>query len=104
MIQFGDLPLELKCKIFSHVEPYEFAEVCRVCKDWNRAVNDTATWVCRLEENNIYCGPDVLHFILFDRKEMMGFYLLQRKKNLLKNINLSDNIPDDLDLSESENS
>lgn len=94
MMQFSDLPFEVKCKIFVYIEPNEFVEVCSVSKDWNRAVNDSMVWIERLKKNNIYCKPDVLHFILFDRKEMVSFYSLQRKSNLLKNVNLAGKLRD----------
>ena len=90
MLTFKDLPYELQCKIFQFIGPTDFSNVCSVSKYWNGAMNDSITWIGRLKENNMHSEPDILHYILFDRKEMMNYYLLQRKTNLLKNINMDD--------------
>jgi hypothetical protein len=100
MLSFHDLPYELQSKIFRYVEPVDFSNVCRVSKYWNAAMNDSTTWMGRLKDKNIYCEPDILHHILFDRREMINYYLLHGKTNLLKNINFDDGVAKDLSGSE----
>ena len=94
MPDFRDLPYELQCEIFGYVDLADLSEVCCVCNSWNRAINDSNTWINRLKKKNIHVEPGILHFILFDRKEMMAFYLLQSKTNLLRNVNFDDGIGD----------
>ena len=100
MASFMDLPYEVQCKIFLLIVPEDFSTVCSVSKHWNCAMNDSITWIGRLKEVNIHSAPDVLHFILFDRKEMISYYQLQCKSNLLRNINMD---VGKADLTEEEN-
>ncbi|KAL5265949.1 hypothetical protein ACHWQZ_G006554 [Mnemiopsis leidyi] len=90
MLDFEDLPYELQCEVFKYVDLKDFSNACCVCNSWNKAMNDSNTWIGRLMKKNIHVEPGILHYILFDRKEMMNFYILQSKSNLLKNVNFDD--------------
>ena len=94
MAHFRDLPYELQCEIFGYVELADFLEVCCVCDSWNRAMNDSNTWINRLKKKNIHVEPGILHYILSDSKELMALYILQSKTNLLKNVNFDNGIDD----------
>ena len=94
MTDFRDLPYELQCEIFGYVDLADFLEVCCVCGSWNRAMNDSTTWIGRFKKKKIYVEPGNLQYILPDRTEMMAFYILQSKTNLLRNVNVDHGVGD----------